>query len=170
MMRCQNRAIDATARAVASERLCGAVEALVERLGVGCVALYAALADEPESRMLIEHLASKGVRVVLPRVEGEVMRFFDYAPDRVQCGSFGIEEPSVDATLCDPSDIELMVVPGVAFTASGARMGRGRGYYDKYLSQPSFRGRKVGICYAHQVVDELPTEPHDVTMDEVVTS
>ena len=44
-----------------------------------------------------------------------------------------------------------------------------RGYYDKYLSQPGFRGVKAGICYAHQLVGELPVEPHDVFMDYVVT-
>ena len=55
-------------------------------------------------------------------------------------------------------------------SAAGARMGRGRGYYDKYLSQPGFRGVKAGVCYAHQLVGELPVEPHDVFMDYVVTN
>ena len=65
---------------------------------------------------------------------------------------------------------DFIVVPGVAFTAAAARMGRGRGYYDKYLSQPGFRGVKAGVCYAHQLVGELPVEPHDVFMDYVVTN
>ena len=78
--------------------------------------------------------------------------------------------PSVAERPCDPADIDFIVVPGVAFTAAGARMGRGRGYYDKYLSQPGFRGVKAGVCYAHQLVGELPVEPHDVFMDYVVTN
>ena len=81
----------------------------------------------------------------------------------------GIAEPDVDAEPCEPSEIDLIVVPGTAFTQAGARMGRGRGYYDKYLSQPGFRGVKVGVCYAHQLVGELPVEPHDVFMDYVIT-
>lgn len=48
-------------------------------------------------------------------------------------------------------------------------MGRGRGYYDKYLSQPEVHAVKIGVCFAHQLVGELPAEPHDVAMDYVVT-
>ena len=57
----------------------------------------------------------------------------------------------------------------VAFTADGRRLGRGRGYYDRYLGDPAFRGFRVGVCYAHQLVDDLPVEPHDVRMDRVIT-
>ena len=57
----------------------------------------------------------------------------------------------------------------VAFTADGRRLGRGRGYYDRYLGDPVFRGFRVGVCYAHQLVDDLPVEPHDVRMDRVIT-
>lgn len=106
---------------------------------------------------------------VVPRVGGDAMRFFDYAPGALRAGAFGIAEPDVDAEPCEPSEIDLIVVPGTAFTQAGARMGRGRGYYDKYLSQPGFRGVKVGVCYAHQLVGELPVEPHDVFMDYVIT-
>ena len=84
-------------------------------------------------------------------------------------GAFGIEEPGPQAELCDPGELDLIVVPGVAFTAAGQRMGRGRGYYDRYLSQPGVRAVKVGVCFAHQLVVSLPVEPHDVTMDRVVT-
>jgi len=98
------------------------------------------------------------------------MRFYDYAPGELCRGAFGIAEPSVAERPCDPADIDFIVVPGVAFTAAGARMGRGRGYYDKYLSQPGFRGVKAGVCYAHQLVVELPVELHDVFMDYVVTN
>ena len=97
------------------------------------------------------------------------MRFYDYVPGELCRGAFGIAEPSAAERPCDPADIDFIVVPGVAFTAAGARMGRGRGYYDKYLSQSGFRGVKAGVCYAHQLVGELPVEPHDVFMDYVVT-
>ena len=83
---------------------------------------------------------------------------------------FRSAEPSVAERPCDPAEIDFIVVPGVAFTAAGARMGRGRGYYDKYLSQSGFRGVKAGVCYAHQLVVELPVELHDVFMDYVVTN
>ncbi|MBQ5394842.1 MAG: 5-formyltetrahydrofolate cyclo-ligase [Alistipes sp.] len=169
-MRAQNRSLTPDERQSASERLCEQLATIIDEAEVQCVALYAALGDEPESRPLIERLYQKGVRVALPRVEGEVMRFFYFAPERVASGAFGIEEPTFEAELCRPDEIELMVVPGVAFTPQGERLGRGRGYYDKYLAQCDFRGRTVGVCYRHQLCESLPTEPHDIKMEQVVTS
>ena len=62
-----------------------------------------------------------------------------------------------------------MIVPGSMFDINKNRCGYGGGYYDRYLSQREFRGVKVGVCYAHQLVETLPVEPHDVAMDCVVT-
>lgn len=82
------------------------------------------------------------------------MRFYDYDPASMNdSGSFGISEPEATA-LCRPEEIDFIIVPGVAFTAAGMRLGRGKGFYDKYLSQPGFRAFKAGVCYPHQVVEE----------------
>ncbi len=165
-MRQLNRAVSAADRRSAGERLCRRVEALPEFAAAHCVALFAALADEPDTMPMLERWAA-GRRIVLPRVEGVQMQFYDYDPESLRRGSFGIDEPQ-RGDACDPADIDLIIVPGVAFTASGARLGRGRGYYDRYLSQPVFRAFRVGICYAHQIVDALPVEPHDIPMHRVV--
>lgn len=90
-------------------------------------------------------------------------------PADAASGAFGIAEPGPEAQTCDPSEIDLVIVPGTAFTAAGARCGRGRGYYDKYLSRPDVHAVKVGVCFAHQLVGELPAEPHDVAMDYIIT-
>jgi 5-formyltetrahydrofolate cyclo-ligase len=95
------------------------------------------------------------------------MEFYDYAADALAEGSFGISEPQCGEP-CRAEEIDLMIVPGVAFTASGDRLGRGKGYYDKYLSRKGFRAYCVGVCYAHQKVEQLPVEPHDRQMDEIV--
>lgn len=166
-MRQLNRAVSAADRSAAGERLCCRVEALPEFAAARCVALFAALSDEPDTRPMLERWAA-GRRIVLPRVEGDAMRFYDYDPASLRSGAFGIDEPQ-QGEACDPADIDLVIVPGVAFTASGARLGRGRGYYDRYLSQPAFRAFRVGVCYAHQIVDALPVEPHDIPMHRVVT-
>lgn len=68
------------------------------------------------------------------------------------------------------AEIDVMIVPGVAFTHEGARCGRGKGFYDKHLSHNSFRAYTVGVCYPYQVVAELPTEEHDRRLDRVVTA
>ena len=57
-------------------------------------------------------------------------------------------------------------MPGVAFTAAGMRLGRGKGFYDKYLSQQGFRAFKAGVCYPHQVVEELPADPFEHRIKE----
>ena len=122
--------------------------------------------DEPLTAPALERW-SRSKRIVLPRVEGDIMRFYDYDPASMNdSGSFGISEPESTA-LCRPEEIDFIIVPGVAFTAAGMRLGRGKGFYDKYLSQPGFRAFKAGVCYPHQVVEELPADPFDVPVDHL---
>ena len=167
-MRQRNRTLDHGVREAASECIFRQVEQCEEFRCAEVVALYCALPDEPPTERVIARWLKLGKKVVVPRVEGDEMRFFCYDPSTQVVGSFGIEEPVDGALLCAPSEIELMVVPGVAFTATGDRMGRGRGYYDKYLSQSDFQAYTIGVGYAHQLVDTLPVEEHDRRLDKVV--
>lgn len=166
-MRALNRGVDARQRAAVSLRIVARVEELPDFVRARTVGLYCALPDEPDlSDALVRWAGEK--RLVVPRVEGETMRLFDYDPQTLVTGAFGILEPGPAARLCAPGEIDLLLVPGVAFTREGARCGRGKGYYDRYLAQPEFRGAKFGVCYAHQLIDALPAEPHDVRMDGVI--
>ena len=131
--------------------------------GAKTVALYASLPDEVASGSLISSLASQK-RVVLPRVAGDDMDFYPYDPTSMEVGAFGISEPQGERAV-EPSEIDVIVIPGVAFTADGKRCGRGKGYYDKYLSRPDFRAVKIGICYKEQLAEDIPNEPHDIVMD-----
>ena len=131
------------------------------------IALFISLPDEPQTANFIEQLLSKNKRVVVPRIEGEEMNFYDIS-EGVSEGAFGIMEP-IATTPIEPSEIDVMIVPGVAFTRQGARLGRGKGFYDKYLSHNSFRAYTIGVCYPCQVVENLPTEPHDKQLDLIVT-
>lgn len=167
-MKGRNRAMTPDERAAASERIFRKVETSEAFASARCVALYCALGDEPATGEVLTRWHGLK-RLVVPRVEGEVMRFYDYDPAACRPGAFGIVEPGPGARLCDPSAIDLVLVPGVAFTASGARLGRGRGYYDKYFSQPGLRAVTAGVCFAHQLVAELPVEPHDVMMNCIYT-
>ena len=166
-MRRLNRGLAAEARAAASARIVMRMESLSVFSGARTIGLFCALPDEPD---LTEALIrwSRDKRLAVPRVEGSAMRFFEYDPSTLVSGAFGILEPGPSARLCPPEAIDLLFVPGVAFTAEGLRCGRGRGYYDRYLAHPEVRAVKIGVCYAHQVVPELPVEAYDVRMDGVI--
>lgn len=167
-MRKQTLGMTPAERAGASRRIFGRAGRLEAFGAARTVGLFCSLPDEPDTaEALVQWGAVK--RIVVPRVEGDVMRFYEYDPQTLCPGAFGIAEPGPAARLCGPSEIDLMVVPGTAFTASGVRCGRGRGYYDKYLSQPGVKAVKVGVCFACQLIGELPAEPHDEAMDYVIT-
>jgi 5-formyltetrahydrofolate cyclo-ligase len=83
----------------------------------------------------------------------------------MRVGAYGILEPT-GPLFTDYDSIDLAVVPGVAFTRDGVRLGRGKGYYDRLL--PRIKSPKVGICFPFQILESIPTEPFDVKMDEVV--
>lgn len=166
-MRKLNRSLAMDVRTSLSEGLWSAVEALPEFSQAQTVAFFSSLGDEPDTSLALCRW-SQHKRVVVPRVEGEIMHFYEYDPEKMADGSFGISEPLQEKIFpCDK--IDLIIVPGVAFTLAGDRMGRGKGFYDKYLSQGGMRAYRVGVCYPHQIVESLPTEPHDQRMDIVVS-
>ena len=131
------------------------------------IALFISLPDEPQTADFIEHLLHENKRVVVPRIEGDEMNFYDIS-EGVEVGAFGIMEPTSAAPI-KPSAIDVMVVPGVVFTLAGARCGRGKGFYDKYLSRKGFRACTIGVCYPCQIVETLPTEEHDKVLDCVIS-
>lgn len=166
-MKRRNLALTDAERAERSDRIFRMIEQLGEFEAAQTIALFASLADEPDTVPLLARWYGRK-RVLVPRVEGDVMQFYDYHPAQMECGAFGIAEPTANEA-ADPADIDFILVPGTAFTTGGARMGRGKGYYDKYLSQNAFHAFKAGICYPHQIVDTIPLESHDVQVDMVCT-
>lgn len=102
----------------------------------------------------------------LPRVNGVNLEILPYEETRLELGSFQIEEPTGN-DLTDVDDIELMVIPAVAFDRKGNRLGRGKGFYDRLLK--TSRATKIGVGYEFQLLDSIPCEPHDVAMDMVIT-
>ena len=129
---------------------------------------YWPLPDEPDIRQLINTLVNEGKTVLLPKVTGdETMTIHRYtSPDDMAEGAFHIMEPTT-AAFTDLVQIDTVLVPGVAFDAAGHRLGRGRGYYDRFLATCP-QVRKVGICFPFQRVAEVPVEEHDIVMDEVI--
>ncbi len=89
-------------------------------------------------------------------------------PGALVRGPLGADEPPSGAPEADPADIECVVMPGVAFSLDGLRLGRGGGYYDATLKTMP-RAARVGLAYDVQIVETLPREPHDAPLDAVVT-
>lgn len=154
-----------TAKSASIEKMLSDCDAI---RGASVVALYASLADEPQTRGLIEIL-SRTRTVVLPRVAGDDMDFYEYSPDCMAVGAFGIEEPAGGRAV-SPDEIDVIIVPATAYTAGGTRLGRGRGYYDRYMSRRGFRATKIGVCFAEQIVGHIPAEPYDIAVDTVVSA
>lgn len=164
-MRKLNREMCANERCKASETIFSAVEHLPYFAATHTIAVFCSLPDEPDTQEFINKW-STSKHIVLPRVEGDTMQFYHYDSTTLQTGAFGISEP-ISNRLSPSADIDMIVVPGVAFTREGARIGRGKGFYDKYMSQTDFSAHKVGVCYTHQIVDTLPVETHDIKVDTV---
>lgn len=138
-----------------------------------CIALYYALTDEVQTAGLIESWYQKK-KIVLPVVCGDELRFYTYTGSHhLKKGALGISEPDITNPAAEwvaKEEIDLFVVPGIAFDRNGNRMGRGKGYYDRY-----FAGIKadthpiIGLCFDFQLLPEVPTEPHDRKMTYVIT-
>ena len=143
------------------------VEALDSFHKAQCVAAFVAMPDEVPTKEILGRWLKLGKRIVVPRVDGDIMRFYDYSPDRMQTGAYGIEEPMGDEE-CPVRDIDLIIVPARAFTRRGERLGRGGGFYDKYMSLATFRAFKIGIAFECQMFDSLPCDQHDILVDRVV--
>lgn len=130
------------------------------------VMLYCSLPDEVSTRLIIKESSAK--TIVLPRVTGPgTMELRLYTGTQsLEEGAFHIMEPT-GPIFTKYQDIELAIIPGMAFDAQGHRMGRGRGYYDRFLPLLT-NAYKIGICFPFQHVENVPTEPTDINMDEVI--
>lgn len=129
------------------------------------ILMYHSLPDELSTRVFLKKWG-KIKQFFLPRVNGVNLEILPYDETRLELGSFLIEEPTGDDVV-NPEDIEMIVVPAVAFDRNCGRLGRGKGFYDRLLSNTN--ATKVGVGYDFQLVDDLPTEPHDIPMDMVIT-
>lgn len=132
------------------------------------VALYAALPEEADPAAALPRLLARGVRVVLPRVEGaelDLVAVTDLVALRT--GFRGIREPEGAAVPVE--DLDVVVVPGVAFDRRGGRLGQGGGHYDRLLARLPDHTVRVGFCLGVQLVDAVPRDPHDEPLDVLVT-
>lgn len=133
------------------------------------VLLYASFASEVETAPLREAAWGAAKRVVLPRVQEGRLELHEFAGETVLAPSrWGIPEPPHDATTVPSADVELVVVPGLAFDRRGGRLGYGGAYYDRLLRAAN-HAHRIGVGFEVQVVDRLPTTHLDAPLDILVT-
>lgn len=168
-MRATRACLDAAARRDAHAAIVRSVVAHALERGDRVVALYAGSEHEADPARAAEPLAAAGCRVVWPRVAAPgQLSFHAAAFSELRPGFRGIVEPPADAAQTPWQDIDLALIPGLAFTPEGQRLGQGGGFYDRLLGR-SPRPFAVGIAYAAQVVADLPAEAHDQPVDRVLT-
>ncbi len=139
-----------------------------ELINAESVYAYMALSWETGTEELLEYFWNHGAKVAFPRVIGDEMEFFEVnSVEDLEIGTFRIMEPKSYCKMVDWQEAVIMV-PGIAFTKDGKRLGKGGGYYDKYLDR--YPGHKtVAFAYEFQMVSELPSELHDKAVDFVIT-
>ena len=131
------------------------------------IATYLSFPHEFQTQELIKRMLKDGKKVLIPKTypKGR-MEFVVYDPKQLAKTSFGLLEPQGDLEVVEPSQIDLIHVPGLAFTTEGYRIGYGGGYYDRYLEH--FAGHTMSTIYPGQV-QEFNLENHDIPVQEVLT-
>lgn len=139
----------------------------------GTVAAYASFGSELGTSAFIARTLADGKRLLLPRINRarralELRHVTDPAADLV-AGVWGIREPAEHCEIVPVATIDFMLVPGVAFTQNGARLGYGAGFYDRLLASLDRRTARIAGAFQLQIVEQLPEGPQDQRVDIVVT-
>ncbi|GAB6975716.1 5-formyltetrahydrofolate cyclo-ligase [Prevotella falsenii] len=132
------------------------------------IMLYHSLPDEVFTHTFVDEMVEAGKDVLLPVVISETeMEIRRYTGSKdMAMSSFNILEP-IGELFTDYDNIEFIAVPGMSFDADRNRLGRGKGYYDRFLKQAE-RAYKLGICFDFQKLDSIPTDKYDEKVDEVL--
>lgn len=129
------------------------------------ILIYHSLPDELQTIAFLRKWADRK-HFFLPRVNGVNLELLPYIESELRVGAYDIEEPSAGSP-ADVDEIDLMIIPAVAFDRKGNRLGRGKGFYDRLLA--TSKATKIGVGYEFQLFDEIPSEKHDVPMNMVIT-
>lgn len=151
-----------------SDKIFNQVENLQQFKEARVVLAYWSLPNEVNTQKFILKWANKK-RFALPIVVGETLelRAFNGLSSLVTSNLFGIQEP-ITEELISPTDIDFAIIPGIAFDKKGNRLGRGKGFYDRFLKQT--KAYKVAVGYGFQILDEIPVSSLDVPVDIVIST
>ena len=161
--------ISPAVRAVESTDLCERLKTQIS--SAHTILFFAPLPDELDVWPVLELSLALGTNCALPFFDAEKKSYSakllkNLATDIV-IGKFGVREPAAGCAEIPLNQFDLVLVPGMAFDLSGNRLGRGKGFYDRILSEAS--GVKCGVGYDFQLLEKIPSEPHDAKVNFIVT-
>lgn len=154
------------------EQLLNQVRALPAWRKAHAVLLYSPLIHEPDLLTLLEASSSHLTkRFFFPRMQQDELQLYEWFPKAPWItGPHGIQEPDPNEwRAASLAEVDLALIPGLAFDEQGGRLGWGRGYFDRLLGKSECSTIKVGVAWPWQIVPQIPREAHDITMDFVVT-
>lgn len=161
-----------SARDAASHGIAAQLDDLVSALGVRSMSCFLSTPTEPGTREFVAGAVARGIRVLLPITRADGLLDWAVATDdgEIAEGMFGLPEP-VGATLgpIAVNDVDLLVIPAAAVSTAGARLGWGRGFYDKTLGSMEKCPPVYAVVYDSEVLDDVPTDIHDQPVTGVVT-
>lgn len=157
-----------------SNKICAKLFSYCQANSLHHVGCYLAFRGEVSLEPFFAQAFAAKINCAIPRLVHEKLHFHEYRDlDNLAKNRYGILEPLASAPLVDVAELDLLVIPSVAVTRDGCRLGMGAGYYDRMLAAHHARGvvlpRLLGVAYDFQVVAEIYTEPHDFQLDYIVT-
>ena len=158
-----------------SHRIVDRFMQLEEYNAANTIMFYVDVRDEVRTRQALPAALASGKRIIVPYcVDGELELFWLEDMNELELGMYRILEPKNELRLVaskrlQPTDLDLIMVPGVAFDRNGGRTGHGKGYYDKLLQHARLNAPLIALSFECQLFEKIPAENHDIYMDKVVT-
>ncbi|MCR5756579.1 MAG: 5-formyltetrahydrofolate cyclo-ligase [Selenomonas sp.] len=158
-------------RQKASQRMIDVFCALPDFKAPRSIMCYAPMDDEVQIHALIQRWLDLGCTIAMPRIvsKGEMEAVSLSSLDDLIAGTYGIRTPDPDkGQVLSPEDLDMIIVPGVAFDTRGERLGMGAGFYDAYLAK-AVHAKRIALAYSCQLVAAIPMEEHDMLVHKIIT-
>ena len=163
-----SKAMDKEKRAECDRKIFENLVSLEEYKKAGTVFTYVSVDSEIDTRALLTRVLEDGKRLCVPRLAGKIMEIREVSDlSRLTPGTYHILEPPAEAVSVAPGEIDLSVIPCVTCSRKGERLGRGGGYYDRFLKD--YQGTAAALCRESLMRNNIPLEEHDVNLPLIVT-